>query len=154
MREVLRAVTKNERETRKLAELLAREILKLKLKRAVVVGLQGELGAGKTAFAKGFAKGLGLKEEMKSPTFILMRAFMIPRTPKHFFHFDAYRIKSAKEFSGLGFKKLLKNPFHIILIEWSERVKKLLPPNYFLLTFRVLASGPTGKGLREIKLLV
>ena len=78
MKEILRVLSRSEAETKKFAEVFAKEILKLKQKNAVVVGLEGELGAGKTTFAKGFAKGLGIKEEMKSPTFILMRVFKIP----------------------------------------------------------------------------
>ncbi len=168
MKEVLRVLTKSEGETKKFAKLLAQELLKfnpparpsgLRLRgsdlrsrraggqEALVVGLTGELGAGKTIFAKGFAQGLGIKSEMTSPTFILMRVFRIPRTKKHFFHFDAYRIAKAQEFLDLGFKELLKNPSNILLIEWSERVKKILPKNYFKLSFWVF-----GKNSRQLTL--
>ena len=82
MPEIFRVITKNEGETQKFAKLFASEILKFNPPgpKALVVGLEGELGAGKTAFAKGFAKGLGIEETMKSPTFILMRAFRIPKS--------------------------------------------------------------------------
>jgi len=152
MKEILRAVTKNPKETQKIAEVFAREILSAKnppAGGAIVIGLEGDLGAGKTTFTKGFAKGLGIKEEMKSPTFILMRIFQIPRNgkQKHFLHFDAYRIDDAKEFAALGFKGLLKNKNNILLVEWSDRIKKLLPKNYFRFVFK---HGE--KNIREIKL--
>ena len=75
MKEVLKAINKNAKQTEKFAEAFASEVLRLKTNKAILIGLEGELGAGKTTFAKGFARGLGIKEEMKSPTFILMRVF-------------------------------------------------------------------------------
>src|SRR3989344_6654076 len=122
MKEVLRAITKSAKETEKFAGTFAKEILKLKLSRAVVIGLEGELGAGKTTFAKGFAKGLGIKEEMKSPTFILMRVFKTKK--RKFFHIDAYR-------DQLDFTEFLKNGRNILLVEWANKAKKFLPKKYF-----------------------
>lgn len=142
MKEILRVLTRNEKQTQKLAQIFARDVLKLKKKNAVVVGLEGELGAGKTTFAKGFAKGLGIKEEMKSPTFILMRVFRIRN--HNFFHIDAFR-------DQLDFREFLKSPQNILLIEWSDKVRKILPKKYFRFRFR----SPTSRGSRtsrEIKL--
>lgn len=141
MKEVLKAVTKNSEETKKLAEVFAKEILNTKFARAVVVGLEGELGAGKTTFTKGFARGLGIDEEIKSPTFILMRAFKMKKG-RHFFHIDAYRIENVKEFSFIGFKNLLKDPKNILVVEWSGKVKKLMPKKYFRFVFRSPTSRP------------
>src|SRR3990170_2762511 len=107
MKEALRAVTKNARETEKFAEAFAREVLRLKTKRAILIGLEGELGVGKTTFAKGFARGLGIKEEMKSPTFILMRVFRAKK--RNFFHIDAYR-------DQLDFREFLKDRNKILLL--------------------------------------
>jgi|SRR3989338_2066373 len=135
MKKLLWATTKNEGETRKFAELFSRELLKLKTKKALVVGLEGELGAGKTVFAKGFAKGLGIKEEMKSPSFILMRVFKLRH--KTFFHIDTWRDR-------IDFSEFLKDPRNILLVEWSDKVKKFLPRDYFLFRFR----SPTSRGSR------
>ena len=135
MKKLLWATTKNEGETRKFAELFSRELLKLKTKKALVVGLEGELGAGKTVFAKGFAKGLGIKEEMKSPSFILMRVFKLRH--KTFFHIDTWRDR-------IDFSEFLKEPRNILLVEWSDKVKKFLPRDYFLFRFR----SPTSRGSR------
>ena len=152
MKEVLRLVTKSEQETRKVGQFFAEEVRREKSGRAILVGLEGELGAGKTVFAKGFARGLGIKEEMKSPTFTLMRVFEIPRTKKpawpsgrHFFLFDAYRLSGPKEFLALGFQNLLQNWANIILVEWSDRVSKIFPKRYFLIRMRHLR-----KNAREI----
>ncbi|OGF68980.1 tRNA (adenosine(37)-N6)-threonylcarbamoyltransferase complex ATPase subunit type 1 TsaE [Candidatus Giovannonibacteria bacterium RIFCSPLOWO2_02_FULL_45_14] len=143
MKEVLKAVTKNARETEKFAEAFAREVLRLKTKRAILIGLEGELGVGKTTFAKGFARGLGIKEEMKSPTFILMRVFR--RKNRNFFHIDAYRAE-------LDFREFLKSNKNILLVEWSDKVEKFLPKNYFKFVLRSPTSRtPRSRTSREIK---
>lgn len=154
MKEVFKAITKNAKETEKIAEIFAHEVLMLKQSRAVVVGLEGDLGAGKTTFSKGFARGLGIREEMKSPTFILMRVFKTGSASrrKNLMHFDAYRIDSEKEFMSLGIKEYLKNPKNILLIEWSDRIKKALPKKYFLFKLKHFDSPErrAGKNKREI----
>jgi len=73
--------TTHPNQTKKLGKIVAKKILKIKRKRkAQVLGLEGDLGGGKTTFLQGFAKGLGIKEKILSPTFILMRKFQIPST--------------------------------------------------------------------------
>lgn len=89
--------------------------------RATVVALVGELGAGKTAFAQGFLKALGVKHPVISPTFLIIRNY------SNFYHIDCYRLKKAEELLALGFKEILANPANIVLIEWPELVKKYLP---------------------------
>lgn len=129
-------VSKSEKETRKLAQILAKEIIRNpRLRsRAVVIGLEGELGAGKTVFAKGFAKGLGIKDKITSPTFILMRVYNFKTKggpgPRFLFHFDCYRLKNHKDMVLLGAKEFIADPRNIILIEWSDRVQKVLPARH------------------------
>ena len=135
MKKILSFVSTNEDKTKKFAEIFAKEISKFQNQRALVVGLEGKLGSGKTIFAKGFAKGLGIKEEMKSPSFILMRVFKIKN--KTFFHIDAWRDR-------IDFSEFLKEPRNILLVEWSDKVKKFLPRDYFLFRFR----SPTSRGSR------
>jgi len=128
--------------TRKFAEKFARQILKQKtLPQAIIVCLCGELGSGKTTFLQGFAKGLGIKEKILSPTFIIMRKF------KNFFHFDCYRIENPKEILSLGFKEIINNPSNIISIEWADRIKKILPPKKYEIKFQIL-----GRNKRKIKI--
>ncbi len=115
----------------------ARRILKSKQrKKAVVVALVGELGCGKTTFAQGFAAGLGVRERVSSPTFILMRISTLKRKRfLNFIHVDAYRAE-AKDFLKLGFKKLAADPKNIILIEWADRLKRILPKSVLWVRFR------------------
>ena len=130
--------TKNPSQTRKLGEKLAKEILMKKTKKAVVVGLIGELGGGKTTFLQGFAKGLGIKEKILSPTFVIMKNFSpscLNSKFKHFYHIDCYRIQKPKEILGLGFKKIISDPENIIAIEWADRIKEALPKNVVMLEF-------------------
>jgi tRNA threonylcarbamoyladenosine biosynthesis protein TsaE len=122
-------ITKSAVETREAGKILAKEILKnRKNKGAVVLALNGDLGTGKTTFLQGFAKGLGIKEKILSPTFVIMKRFQIlnPKFQK-FYHIDCYRIQKPKEIFELGFKKIISNPKNIIAIEWAGRIKKIIP---------------------------
>jgi len=133
-------ITSSSIQTKKLGEKFAKEILEKKLKKtAFVVGLEGELGGGKTTFLQGFAKGLGIKEKILSPTFVIYRKSQIPSSksqsnpksqiPKfrYFYHFDCYRIGSSKEILGLNFKKIISNPKNIVVVEWADRIRKIMP---------------------------
>lgn len=133
-------VTKNARETKKVAALLAEEILKKKLSgsHALVIGLVGELGSGKTTFAQGFAKGLGIKESVLSPTFVLIKHYALKKLFKTFIHVDCYRLDDPKELVPLGWHDLVTNPENLILIEWADRVTSILPSRLVTLFFRYL----------------
>lgn len=122
-------LTSSPAQTKKMGELLAKEFLKEKqLKSAVVLGLKGELGGGKTTFLQGFAKGIGVKEKVLSPTFIIARKSQI-RNPrfKNFYHVDCYRTQKPEEILDLGFKEIFQNPENIVVIEWADRIKRILP---------------------------
>jgi len=116
-------------QTKRLGEKLAKEILKKKLKEtAFVIGLEGELGGGKTTFLQGFAKGLGIKERILSPTFVILKRFKIKDLRfKNLYHIDCYRIEKPKELLNLGFKKIISNPENIVVVEWANRIKKIMP---------------------------
>jgi len=136
-------LTKNADQTKKLGETLAKKILKTRPgKGAFIIGLEGELGGGKTVFLQGLAKGLGIKEEILSPSFIIMQRFRIPtNSPKFvdFYHIDCYRIQRPKEILELGFKKIISHPQNIVAVEWAERIKKILPKkNVFILKFEFI----------------
>jgi tRNA threonylcarbamoyladenosine biosynthesis protein TsaE len=110
---------------------------------ALVITLQGNLGAGKTTLTQGFARGLGIKRRATSPTFVIMRRFEIPQSSgrsgkrsnkngakshfKNLYHIDAYRLKKPEALEVLGFKEILADPTAIVLVEWPENVKKILP---------------------------
>lgn len=111
-------------------------------KSARVIALSGDLGAGKTTFVQGFIQGLGIKKKALSPTFIIFHRFAIPKVISHklkirsLYHVDAYRVKNSKGLAALGFDEILLNPENIVLIEWAENIKKILPKNTSWLRFK------------------
>ncbi len=114
--------THSEKETRDLARKLAKDF-------RGIIALSGELGSGKTTFVQGLAKGLGIKEKIISPTFVLIRQHKIPKTKKILYHIDLYRLDNPNQFESLGLEELLQNPNAIVLIEWAEKIKEILPKN-------------------------
>ena len=124
-------LTTSPSQTKKLGERLAKGIKKKRLKEtAFVIGLEGELGGGKTTFLQGFAKGLGIKERILSPTFVILKKF------KNFYHIDCYRIKKPKELLDLGFKEIISNPKNIIVIEWANKIKNIMPKDTIWIDFK------------------
>lgn len=106
-------VTHSVKETEKLAAALAE-----KLKGGEVILLNGRLGAGKTAFTKGLAKALGIKGNVTSPTFTIMKEY---RSEKfNLCHFDMYRIESSDELEELGLRELLYDDKNVCVIEWNK----------------------------------
>ena len=139
MRVVEKFLTKSPGETTKLARILAKEIIKSKKvypersRGALIFGLVGELGAGKTTFIQAFAKGLGIKGRLTSPSFVLMKNY------KNFYHVDCYRVKGPKDILALDFKEIISNPKNIIMIEWAEKIKKILPKNKIWIKFEIIS---------------
>lgn len=143
-------ITKSLEETQKLAaewltSLSARDA---KLDKAMVVGLSGELGSGKTSFTQGVAKALGVEEHVTSPTFILERIYIISSLPhrlqiancsfQHLVHIDAYRLEGEHELKQIGFDELAADASNLILIEWPERVAEGLPKDMLTLKFEFI----------------
>jgi tRNA threonylcarbamoyladenosine biosynthesis protein TsaE len=93
-----------------------------------IVCLYGNLGAGKTTLTKGFAKGLGIKERVISPTFSLMRQYK-PQNGNisTLYHLDLYRLESLEEIHSIGITDILADKEGIVLIEWANKLGKLLP---------------------------
>lgn len=127
--------------TQKLGEKLAQDFLISKKieKKALVIGLEGDLGGGKTTFVQGFAKGLGIKEKILSPTFVILKKFKILNGRfETFYHIDCYRIGGPKDILDLGFNEIISNPKNIVLIEWANKIKKILPKQVIVLTFEFI----------------
>ena len=122
-------ITNNSFETVLFGEKIAKQVLKnTKNKKAQILALYGDLGAGKTTFLQGFAKGLGVKEHILSPTFVIFKKFKIQDSSFNlFYHIDCYRLKDSKDLLGLGFEEFSSNPKNIIAIEWSEIIEDILP---------------------------
>ena len=90
-----------------------------------IVGLRGDLGAGKTTLTRGFLRALGHQGTVKSPTYTLLETYALPGV--RVLHFDFYRIDNAKELEYIGIDELLATPA-VKLVEWPERAGDKLPP--------------------------
>jgi tRNA threonylcarbamoyladenosine biosynthesis protein TsaE len=140
-------LTKSPSQTKKRALALAKEILRNHFEKAFVLALSGDLGGGKTTFIQGLAKGLGIREKVLSPTFVIMKRFSIDKGQfRNFYHIDCYRIKYPKEMLDLGFEEIISDPENIVAIEWAERIRNLLPKNALKMEFEF-----KGKTKRKIK---
>ncbi len=126
--------THSAKETQKLAKDFAKSILKENKNRngALVVALRGDLGGGKTTFIQGFAKGLGIREKILSPTFNIYKRY------GNFYHFDCYRIEKPREILSLGFKEIISNPKNIVAIEWAEKIEDILPKDTQWINFEFI----------------
>lgn len=120
--------TKSAKETQQVGENLAHQIFASTLTdKAVVLALSGDLGAGKTTFLQGFARGLGIDETVLSPTFVVMKRFALKNSIfKNFYHIDCYRLENKQDLEVLGIIEILQNKENIIALEWPERVSGLL----------------------------
>lgn len=127
-------------ETQKLGEDLAKKILKQEQKNAaVVLGLEGNLGGGKTTFLQGFAKGLGVQEKILSPTFVILKRFTLKNKKfKNFYHIDCYRLKDEKDILEIGFKEIIENPENIVAVEWPEKISRIMPENTIKIEFKFI----------------
>lgn len=142
-------ITSSAKQTQKSGELLAQE-----LKSGVVICLTGDLGSGKTTFTQGLLKGLKVKGPHTSPTFLVMKHYKkeIPKSktqnpnktqnPKdnppaggqNIYHVDAYRVKT-KDVLNLGWEEIVADPNNIIIVEWADRIKKIIPKNCLWVKF-------------------
>ncbi len=125
--------------TEEIGEELGVKILKKKNDEALVIALTGDLGGGKTTFLKGLARGLGIKETVLSPTFIIFRRYDIDKVNfNRFYHFDCYRINGSDDILTLGFKNIISDSGNVIAIEWSERIEDILPENHLKVRFEFI----------------
>ena len=133
----MKRILKSLEELRDFAKEIADKILAGgKFKGAVVLALAGDLGAGKTTFAQAFAKELGVKERVLSPTFLIFRSYKLKaKNYQLFYHCDVYRLKDEKELEVLKFSDILNNPQNIVLIEWADKIKEILPKDAVWLHF-------------------
>src|SRR3989344_5469734 len=106
---------------------------------AAVVALQGDLGAGKTAFAQEVGKILGVVENMHSPTFVIEKIYEINfKGFKKLIHIDAYRLEKESELLHLGWEEIIKEPENLILIEWPENVPGIIPGSAKRISFKFI----------------
>ncbi len=96
-----------------------------------VICVDGDLGAGKTVLAQGIAKGLGISEQVVSPTFTILQEYRDGRLP--FYHFDVYRIEDPDEMYEVGFEDYFYGD-GVCMIEWAELIRELLPEDHVHIT--------------------
>lgn len=128
-------VSNSSRQTKKIARELAFKLIKKRSKKqALIIALEGELGSGKTTFIKGFSEALKVKEKILSPTFVIIHSHKV-KTGSYFsnlYHIDAYRLDSKDDLLDLGIKEIFQNPKNIVLIEWADKVKSIIPKEAIL----------------------
>ena len=110
--------TNSPEETEKIGETLAK-----KLTPGTIIAYRGDLGAGKTAFTRGLARGLGCAEQVTSPTYTIVNEYLRGRLP--LFHFDMYRLRSADDLWGIGWDDYLDRD-GVCAVEWSENVAEAM----------------------------
>lgn len=118
-------ISTSPQQTGELAERIGQH-----LRGGEVIALLGDLGAGKTVFAKGLARGLGVEGTVTSPTFTLIREYQ-GRLP--LYHIDAYRLSSAEEAENCGLGEYF-NQEGIVVVEWPQKIWELIPPNALFVT--------------------
>ena len=121
--------SKSEKETFRIASALAQ-----KIKVGAVVALLGNLGSGKTTFAKGFAMGLNITEHVGSPTFKIISEYV--GHPHNLYHVDSYRLEGENDFLKIGGEELLNQKKGVTLIEWANLIKGILPKETIFVYFK------------------
>ena len=107
-------ITQSPEETEKIGVMLGE-----KLNSGSIIAYRGDLGAGKTAFTRGLARGLGCTEQVTSPTYTIVNEYLSGRIP--LFHFDMYRLRSSDDLWGIGWDDYLDRG-GVCAVEWSENV--------------------------------
>ena len=131
--------TQSEAQTFELAKEIAAH-----LKPGDVIALYGDLGCGKTVFARGVAAGLGISDEVTSPTFALVHEYH--GGGRSLYHFDMYRVSGYESLCSTGFFDYMGTQ-GILLVEWSENIREYLPESAIKITIR-----RTGDDTRQISI--
>jgi len=125
-------IFKSSRETKQFGKLFSYLLIRIppRKKRARVIGISGDLGAGKTTFVQGFITAIIPRAKVTSPTFLIARVYPLLARKKHIYkniyHLDLYRITHIKELQTIGFEEMIANPYNIVLIEWPEKAKNIM----------------------------
>lgn len=133
--------SKSSQQTKKIAAQIAQQFKN----KGGIITLTGNLGAGKTTFVQGFAKTIGIKDKIISPTFVLIRQHQIPNSERMLYHLDLYRLEKTSETREIGLEELFEKTDDIILIEWPEKIADKLPKETTHINIKVIS-----KNLREL----
>ena len=154
-------ITQKAKETEGAGGWLARRI-----QGGQVLCLSGDLSGGKTTFVKGLAREFGVGKTITSPTFVVQAVYPVKNKKakdlggrfaksgtkrgwdvKRIYHFDVYRVKDSAEILALGWEEVLADPHGLVVVEWGERIKDILPPRCLWVRFRFIDADT-----REIKM--
>ncbi len=136
-------ITHSRKETEQFAEGLAQNVTA-----GTVLAMQGDLGAGKTCFAAGFAKGLGYEGDVNSPTFAIVNEYSGGRLP--IYHFDMYRINGWEDLYTTGYFEYIESG-GILIIEWSENIASALPDDCVTVTIKTIGENDRKITVQNIK---
>lgn len=148
-------VTSNSKQTQKLGEILAKELSggPASCRRVSasqgggIICLTGELGSGKTTFTQGLLKGLKIPGHYTSPTFVVMKQYKKHKKPSEIYHIDAYRVM-AEDILNLGWEEIIADKNNIIIIEWADRIKKIIPKNALWINFSWMSENERKMSLK------
>lgn len=130
--ENFKIISRSENDTAKLAQELAS-----KLPRGTVIALYGDLGAGKTVFSRAFAKAIGVKETVSSPTYTIIQEYLLD-DGGYFYHLDLYRIQNSRDALAFAVDEYLNDANSYALLEWPERIEDILPPDTLIINIKHL----------------
>jgi tRNA threonylcarbamoyladenosine biosynthesis protein TsaE len=136
-------ICRGDGQTKKLADQLLAKLPKPE-GGALILGLVGELGSGKTTFVQGLAEALSVKQPVLSPTFVILKTFLLPSAGikksgfKNLIHLDCYRLDDPSELIKIGWPELVSDKNNLIVIEWPDKVADLLTPDYYRISFKMI----------------
>ncbi len=116
-----------------------------KIQNPCVIAMTGDLGSGKTTFTQGFARGMGIKDNVGSPTFKLVSEYKGEHLLLN--HVDCYRLENEKDFFNIGGEKYLEPDGAITIIEWSEKIVKVVPYDAIKIEFKRIPEKPDSRSL-------
>ena len=144
-RESLILTSDNHGQTLRIGEIIGKS-----LEPGTIIRLKGELGAGKTVFVKGLARGLDVEEEPASPTFVILNCYE-GRLP--LYHFDLYRLSDADELSGIGFEEFFFGD-GVTAVEWADRVPEVFPEDSLCVEITIPAIAGSKDGYAAARKII
>ena len=137
-----KVITSNSKQTKDLGNKLAR-----KLRQGSLVALSGSLGSGKTTMIKGICQGLGVKELVRSPCFVIMTQY---KGKLPIYHFDLYRLKNPEELHTIGYEEYFYGE-GICLVEWAEKAEGFLPEQRIDVFLKIISESEREIKIKEVK---
>lgn len=135
----MKKFSKSLRDTEEIAEKILELIYKKENISATIIGLYGNLGAGKTTLTQAIGKILNIKENITSPTFVIMKGYhLLGSSFQKLIHIDAYRLEKEDELLKLGWAEIISNPKNLVIVEWPENVQEIMPDNHLKIKIKHL----------------